>query len=54
MWLPTPSENAIKEFAQLFFEYTGEHLTESQAKDLATRVIQIYYLKEFAYRDRRS
>lgn len=47
MWLPVPSEDMVSEFLKLVREEQGIELTPVEAKEAATRILQIHYLKEY-------
>lgn len=54
MWLPTPSSKSVDEFRALVRESKGIELTEAEARDAATRLLQIHYLHTHAFRDLRT
>lgn len=53
MWLPVPTPKMVDEFRALVRREFQLELTEAEALDLATRFLQIYFLKTYAYRDLR-
>ncbi len=50
MWLPTPTDESVEKFKVLAKEEFGLDLTEKEARDTATRLLQIHYLLAYAYR----
>jgi hypothetical protein len=44
MWLPLPSADTVKKFQALMKEGRNLELTNSEAQDYATRLLQIHYL----------
>lgn len=44
LFLPTPSPEGLEKFRALYLARFGKHLTDGQARDLATRYLLIYSL----------
>jgi hypothetical protein len=51
MWLPHPTPKMIEEFREIVLKEFDLPLSESQASDAATGLIQIHYLLAYANRD---
>lgn len=51
MWLPTPTPKMTQEFRDICRQKLDLEPTELEAADAARRLLLIYYLLAFAYRD---
>ncbi len=47
MWLPTPSDKAVKEFQALVLAHSGLVLEHHQAKASATRLLHLHFIKSY-------
>jgi hypothetical protein len=54
MWLPIPSTRAVEEFRAIMRREHSLEMTDEEARLAATKILQIYFLKTYAYRDLRS
>lgn len=50
MWLPTPTGESVEKFKILAKEEFGLDLTDREAEQTATRLLQIHYLLAYCYR----
>jgi len=47
MWLPTPSDEAVNKFKDLVERETGRTLSDGEARQSATRVLHLVFLKTY-------
>ena len=50
--LPVPNKEEVDEFKRLYLERFGVELTGEQALEVATRTLQLFYLKNYPVRPR--
>lgn len=48
MRLPVPSQKEVQEFRALYFRRFGVRLSPEEASEVATRFLQLYFLKYHA------
>jgi hypothetical protein len=47
MWLPTPSDEAVERFRELYLKETGEELDPPQARESATRFLHLHFITAY-------
>ncbi len=54
MWLPVPSKQGIDSFRELVHRELGIEMNDEDAREVATRVLQIHLMKLYEDRHLRS